>query len=76
MSEALEKKKSKKVTENKEKVVSIRVSEEDYQYLKVASFMVGMNVSQFVRTLTATTINAVKLQEKQGAINLEDFKTI
>lgn len=69
-------KRSKKVTENKEKVVSVRFPSNDLEYLKATAFVMGMDVSQFIRTLCTTAINAAKIQEQKGQLNLEDFKAI
>lgn len=62
--------------ENKDKKISIRLSENDYFYLHALAFMTGMTVSGYVRTLCDASINAVKVSEKQGKVNLEDLKAI
>lgn len=66
----------KKVSQNKEKVVSVRFPVSDLEYLKATAFVMGMDVSQFIRTLCSTAINAAKLQEQKGQLNLEDFKAL
>lgn len=64
------------LTENKDKKISIRISENDYRYLAVVAFMAGMNVSKYVRTLLDASINAMKIGEAKGQVKLEDFKDI
>ena len=60
----------------KDKVLTIRISEKDYDYLRALSFMGGMTVSKYTRTLLDASINAVKLQEAQGRFKLEDIKSV
>jgi uncharacterized protein (DUF1778 family) len=62
--------------ENKDKKISIRISNKDYGYLQAIAYMAGMTVSKYVRTLCDASINAVKVSEKQGRINIEDIKAI
>lgn len=62
--------------EKKDKKISIRLSENDYLYLRVVSYMGGMTVSKFIRTMCDASINAIKISEKQGKVNIEDFKTL
>lgn len=64
------------LTPNKDKKITFRLSDEDYQYLNAIAFMSGMTVSKYVRTLIDASINAIKVAEKQGKVNLEDFKTV
>lgn len=64
------------LTENKSKQITFRISENDYEYLSAVAFMAGMTVSKYIRTLCDASINAVKLSEKQGKVNLEDIKAI
>lgn len=62
--------------ENKVKKISIRLSENDYSYLQALSYMAGMTVSKYIRTLCDASINAIKISEKQGKVNIEDIKTL
>lgn len=62
--------------ENKDKKISIRLSENDYSYLQALSYMAGMTVSKYIRTLCDASINAMKISERQGKINIEDIKTL
>lgn len=64
------------LTEKKEKRIAIRISETDYDYLSAIAYMAGMNVSKYVRTLCDASINAAKMQELQGRLNIEDFKKL
>lgn len=64
------------LSEKKEKKISIRFSDDDYLYLQVLSYLAGMNVSKYVRTLCVASINAIKISENKGKINLEDIKAL
>ena len=65
-----------KLESKKDKVVSVRVSEDNYKYLQFVAFMAGMTVSKYVRTLTDASINAVKLSEKEGKIKVENIEAL
>lgn len=62
--------------ENKDKKISIRLSESDYSYLQALAYMAGMTVSKYIRTLCDASINAIKISEKQGKVNIEDIKAL
>ena len=62
--------------ENKDKKVSIRLSENDYLYLRALAYMAGMTVSKYLRTLCDASINAMKISEAKGQVNLEDIKAL
>lgn len=64
------------ISENKSKTIQVRVTEDDYQYLKVVSFIAGMSVSKYMRTLVDASINAMKLSVAQGKVKLEDFSSV
>ena len=64
------------LTEKKEIRIAIRIAETDYDYLSAVAYMAGMNVSKYVRTLCDASINAAKMQELQGRLNIEDFKKL
>nr|CDL66669.1 unnamed protein product [uncultured bacterium] len=64
------------LTEKKEKRIAIRIAETDYDYLSAVAYMAGMTVSKYVRTLCDASINAAKMQELQGRLNIEDFKKL
>lgn len=62
--------------ENKTKVVSIRMTEEDYKLLRVGAYTLGLTPSKMLRMLADSTINAVRVQLKTGKINYEDIESI
>lgn len=62
--------------DNKDKKISVRISEKDYEYLAVVAYMAGMTVSKYIRTLCDASINAIKISEAKGQVNIEDFKTL
>lgn len=64
------------LSEKKDKKISIRFSDDDYLYLQALAYLAGMNVSKYVRTLCDASINAIKLSEKKGKINIEDIKAL
>ena len=64
------------IKEKKDKTMQIRINNEDYEYFKIASYSIGQSPSQMVRMFIDTTINALKLKEKRGEINLEEFKAV
>ena len=61
---------------DKEKSVTFRLSEEDFENLKFVSNMVGMSVSQYIRSLAYSSISAVKVLKSQGKVTNEDFKAV
>lgn len=60
----------------KEKSITFRVSEEDFNNLKFVSNMVGMSVSQYIRSLAYSSISAVKVLKSQGKVTNEDIKAV
>ena len=62
--------------DNKDKKITFRVSEEDFDYLRVVASIAGMTVSAYMRTLAQGTIMAAKTQEQKGAFNVEDIKAV
>lgn len=65
-----------KVETKKTKKVEIRVSEEDYKYLKVAAYSMGQSISGMLRMISQASINAAKIQVQQGKIKLEDVEAL
>ena len=65
-----------KTSQNKDKRLEIRISEEDLKLLKVASYCIGQTPSQMLRMFIDSTINGLKIKIKQGEIKLEDFEAI
>lgn len=62
-----------KLSENKDKRITVRLSESDHNYMKVASYMAGITISKYFRQLIDATVNAMKVQEKKGTFNLEEM---
>ena len=56
--------------------ITIRLSDENFLYLKAVAYMAGMSVSEYMRVLAQSSITAAKVQEQKGVWKLEDFKTI
>lgn len=61
---------------DKEKSITFRLSEEDFNSLKFVANMVGMSVSQYIRSLAYSSISAVKVLKSQGKVTNEDFKAV
>lgn len=64
------------ITEPKTKRLTIRLTESDFDYLRVVSYMAGMTLSQYLRTLCDASINAVKVAESEGKVNIANIKTL
>ena len=64
------------VETKKTKKVEIRVSEDDYKYLKVAAYSMGQSISGMLRMISQASINAAKIQVQQGKIKLEDIEAL
>lgn len=65
-----------KVEKKKTKKVEIRVSEDDYKYLKFAAYSMGQSISGMLRMISQASINAAKMQVQQGKIKLEDIEAL
>lgn len=65
-----------KLSENKDKRITVRLSETDHNYMRVASYMAGITISKYFRQLVDATVNAMKVQERKGAFNLEEMLTV
>jgi hypothetical protein len=65
-----------KLTPKKTKTIQVRFSEEDYRYLRVSAYLMGQSVSGMFRLLAGSAINAVKVQEKEGKINIENIESL
>lgn len=64
------------IAEKKDKVVSLRMSKDDYKLFQIAAYTIGLTPSKFVRMLADSSINAVRVQIQKGQVNIEDFKTL
>lgn len=66
-----------KVTENKPHSIHLRLTDEQYQFLKADSEMLGVGVSDYVRMIVNTTMYATKnianrMQAKLGDLENAD----
>lgn len=52
------------LTKNKSKTLQVRLTEDDYEYLTEASYMMGTTPSAYVRQLVQMAINAAKIAKK------------
>lgn len=64
------------IEKKKDKVLSVRISESDYEYLSAVAFMAGMTVSRYIRSLCDASVNACKIAVQGGKIKLEDVKAV
>jgi hypothetical protein len=64
------------IAEKKDKVVSLRMSKDDYKLFQIAAYTIGLTPSKLVRMLADSSINAVRVQIQKGQVNIEDFKTL
>ena len=74
--EFLKRGKKMKLTENKDKRITVRLSQSDYDYMRVASYMAGITISKYFRQLIDATVNAMKLQERKGTFDLAEMLEI
>lgn len=65
-----------KISENKDKRIQIRVTEEEYKLLKICAFAIGQTPSSMLRMFIQTTINAMKLKIDKGEFKLEDYQAV
>lgn len=64
------------IDEKKDRRITIRISENDFEYLAAVAYMAGMNVSKYLRMIAQASISAAKVQEQKGAFKIEDIKTL
>jgi uncharacterized protein (DUF1778 family) len=60
----------------KDKMITLRVSSEDYRYFQMAAFVTGQTPSKLLRLFMDSSINAVKLQISKGTMKIEDFQAL
>lgn len=60
----------------KQKVVSVRMNEDDFRYLKACSCALGMTPSRYLRMLADTSIVELKAKVKQGVLKIEDIEAL
>ena len=64
------------IKEKKTKTVSVRLSEEENMYFRIACYQAGSTPSKFIRMMINAAVNAVKIEVEKGAINIEDYKAV
>jgi len=64
------------INQVKDKMITLRVSSENYRYFQIASFVAGQTPSKLLRLFMDSSINAVKLQISKGTMKIEDFQTL
>lgn len=64
------------IKEKKTKTVSVRLSEEENMYFRIACYQAGSTPSKFMRMMINAAVNAVKIEVEKGAINIEDYKAV
>ena len=60
----------------KTKSVTVRFTENDYNYLKALAKLAGQNVSGYIRMLSNMSITAIKTKVKTGEVKYEDFQAL
>lgn len=60
------------LTKPKTKTIQVRVTEDDYEYLKEMAYMMGTDASKYVRQVIQMSINAAKAAK--AAIEKENEK--
>ena len=64
------------IKDKKDKVMQIRLTQADYKLFQIASYTIGQTPSQMVRMFIDTTVNALKVKQQKGELNIEDYKTL
>ena len=64
------------IKEKKTKTVSVRLSEEENMYFRIACYQAGSTPSKFMRMMINAAVNAVKIEVEKGVINIEDYKAV
>ena len=64
------------IKDKKNKVMQIRLTQADYELFQIASYTIGQTPSQMVRMFVDTTVNALKVKQQKGELNIEDYKTL
>lgn len=52
------------LTKAKTRTIQVRITEDDYEYLKEAAYMMGTDSSKLVRQIIQMSINAAKMAKK------------
>ena len=64
------------IKNKKDKVMQIRLTQADYELFQIASYTIGQTPSQMVRMFVDTTVNALKVKQQKGELNIEDYKAL
>lgn len=64
------------VKDKKNKMMQVRINDEDYRLFRLACVCVGQTPSETIRMFINTTISALKIKVNKGEINLEDLQTL
>jgi len=65
-----------KLEPKKTKTMQVRITQDQWRLLNVASRSVGLTPSKLIRMFIDTTCNQLKMQMKKGGDTLEDFETL
>lgn len=65
-----------KLTPNKTKRLEVRLTEEEFNLFRIASFSIGQTPSNMLRMFIDSTLNALRIKINLGEINIEDYETI
>lgn len=65
-----------KASENKTRRIEVRVTEDEYNLIRVFAYTIGSTPSKMIRMFIDTTINGIKLKIKRGELNVEDIKSV
>ena len=64
------------INQKKEKIVSVRMTEDDYKLLRFSSKSIGVTPSKFLRMTCDSVILAVRLKINQGVLSYDDIETL
>lgn len=64
------------IKNKKNKVMQIRLTQDDYELFQIASYTIGQTPSQMVRMFVDTTVNALKVKQQKGELKIEDYKAL
>ncbi len=64
------------VNQKKDKLLTLRMTKDDYRYLQIAAFTTGNTPSKLIRMLMDASINAIKISLQRGTIKIEDYQAL
>lgn len=65
-----------KLEPNKTKTMQVRITQEQWRLLNIASKSAGITPSKLVRMFVDQSCVAIKIQIKQGGHTIEDFEAL